>query len=155
MCFDQSSNLSSSSSCITSLLPYDNFNEPETFHKSWLLLLRYLKKDLATLVCKQQQGLIFLICYLLSFVAWMQDQNTSADFISFYEELLPYAQTRQLIKLHIELIFSKLVSELQMEARFSLDSILRFATFFLAHSLMIRPSGSLFGSCLSVSLHCI
>ncbi|CAN6887722.1 unnamed protein product [Brassica oleracea var. botrytis] len=55
----------------------------------------------------------------------LRDQNTSADFISFYEELLPYAQTRQLIKLHIELIFSKLVSELQMEARFSLDSILR------------------------------
>ncbi|XP_013614589.1 PREDICTED: uncharacterized protein LOC106320775 [Brassica oleracea var. oleracea] len=55
----------------------------------------------------------------------LRDQNTSADFISFFEDLLPYIQTRQSIVLYSEFIFSKLVSELQMEARFSLDPILR------------------------------
>ncbi|KAF8079607.1 hypothetical protein N665_1013s0005 [Sinapis alba] len=54
----------------------------------------------------------------------LRDQNASKDFITFFEELLPYIQTLKSIKLYSEFIFSKLVSELQMEARFSLDSIL-------------------------------
>ncbi|KAJ0257759.1 hypothetical protein HA466_0085730 [Hirschfeldia incana] len=54
----------------------------------------------------------------------LRDQNTSKDFILFFEELLPYFQTLQSIKMYSEFILSKLVSELQMEARFSLDSIL-------------------------------
>ncbi|CAH8334307.1 unnamed protein product [Eruca vesicaria subsp. sativa] len=92
------------------------------------MLRRYLRLRNPTieelfpfLLGKPSKGSTFLKDGLVE----LRDQNTSADFISFYEELLPYAQTQQLIKLHIELIFSKLVSELQMDARFSLDPILR------------------------------
>ncbi|KFK44281.1 hypothetical protein AALP_AA1G237800 [Arabis alpina] len=55
----------------------------------------------------------------------LRELNTAADFISFYEEMLPFVQTLQLVKLQKELIFSKLVSGLHMKARLSLEAFLR------------------------------
>ncbi|CAA7036210.1 unnamed protein product [Microthlaspi erraticum] len=55
----------------------------------------------------------------------LRELNTAADFILFYEEMLPFVQTLPLVILQKELIFSKLVSGLQMEARFSLEAFLR------------------------------
>lgn len=63
----------------------------------------------------------------------MQELNTAADFISFYEEMLPSVQTLRLIILQKELIFSKLVSGLQMKARLSLEAFLRFV---IVHSIL-------------------
>lgn len=60
----------------------------------------------------------------------MQELNTAEDFILFYEEMLPFVQTLPLVILQKEIIFSKLVSRLQMKARLSLEPILRFANFF-------------------------
>lgn len=57
----------------------------------------------------------------------MQELNTAEDFILFYEEMLPFVQNLELVILQKELIFSKLVSRLQMKARLSLEPILRFA----------------------------
>lgn len=57
----------------------------------------------------------------------MQELNTAQDFILFYEEMLPFVQTLPLVILQKELIFSKLVSRLQMKARLSLEPILRYA----------------------------
>lgn len=59
----------------------------------------------------------------------MQELNTADDFISFYEEMLPFVQTLPLVIEQKEIIFTKLVSRLQMDARLSLDAILRFANF--------------------------
>ncbi|EOA36341.1 hypothetical protein CARUB_v10010687mg [Capsella rubella] len=53
-----------------------------------------------------------------------RELNTAAHFISFYEEMLPFVQNLELIILQKELIFSKLVSGLQMEAKFSLEAFL-------------------------------
>ncbi|XP_023633717.1 U3 small nucleolar RNA-associated protein 20 isoform X2 [Capsella rubella] len=57
-------------------------------------------------------------------VEW-RELNTAEDFILFYEEMLPLVQNLQLVILQKELIFSKLVSRLQMKARLSLEPILR------------------------------
>uniref|UniRef100_A0A1J3E191 U3 small nucleolar RNA-associated protein 20 n=1 Tax=Noccaea caerulescens TaxID=107243 RepID=A0A1J3E191_NOCCA len=57
-------------------------------------------------------------------VEW-RELNTAQDFILFYEEMLPFVQTLPLVILQKELIFSKLVSRLQMKARLSLEPILR------------------------------
>ncbi|KAK0607559.1 hypothetical protein LWI29_016732 [Acer saccharum] len=57
-------------------------------------------------------------------IEW-RELNTAEDFISFYEEMMPIVQTLPLILLHKELIFSKLISRLQMKARLSLEPILR------------------------------
>uniref|UniRef100_A0A1J3F7J7 U3 small nucleolar RNA-associated protein 20 n=2 Tax=Noccaea caerulescens TaxID=107243 RepID=A0A1J3F7J7_NOCCA len=54
----------------------------------------------------------------------LRELNTAADFILFYEEMLPFVQTLPLIISQKELIFSKLVSGLQMKARFSLEAFL-------------------------------
>ncbi|ESQ34339.1 hypothetical protein EUTSA_v10009353mg [Eutrema salsugineum] len=56
-------------------------------------------------------------------VEW-RELNTAADFISFYEEMLPVVQTLPLIISQKELIFKKLVSGLQIKARFSLEAFL-------------------------------
>ncbi|CAE5958438.1 unnamed protein product [Arabidopsis arenosa] len=56
-------------------------------------------------------------------VEW-RELNTAADFILFYEEMLPSVQNLELILLQKEFIFSKLVSGLHMKARFSLDAFL-------------------------------
>lgn len=53
----------------------------------------------------------------------MQELNTASDFILFYEEMLPFVQTLPLVILQKDLIFSKLVSGLQMEARFFSGSL--------------------------------
>ncbi|KAK4856139.1 hypothetical protein QYF36_014542 [Acer negundo] len=57
-------------------------------------------------------------------IEW-RELNMAEDFISFYEEMMPIVQTLPLILLHKELIFSKLISRLQMKARLSLEPILR------------------------------
>ncbi|KAJ0262956.1 ARM repeat superfamily protein [Hirschfeldia incana] len=55
----------------------------------------------------------------------LRELNTAEDFITFYEEMLPFVQTLPLVIEQKELIFTKLVSRLQMNARLSLDAILR------------------------------
>ncbi|CAN7082081.1 unnamed protein product [Brassica oleracea var. botrytis] len=55
----------------------------------------------------------------------LRELNTADDFISFYEEMLPFVQTLPLVIEQKEIIFTKLVSRLQMDARLSLDAILR------------------------------
>ncbi|XP_065862754.1 uncharacterized protein [Euphorbia lathyris] len=57
-------------------------------------------------------------------VEW-RELNTAEDFISFYEKMMPLIQTLPLILLHKELIFSELLSRLQIKARLSLEPILR------------------------------
>ncbi|KAJ8770561.1 hypothetical protein K2173_018052 [Erythroxylum novogranatense] len=54
-----------------------------------------------------------------------RELNTAEDFISFYEEMMPFVQTLPLVFLHKETIFSKLLCRLQMVARLSLEPILR------------------------------
>ncbi|KAK9122055.1 hypothetical protein Syun_019672 [Stephania yunnanensis] len=51
--------------------------------------------------------------------------NTAEDFISFYEEVMPLAQTLPQILLHKKTIMSKLESRLNMGARLSLEPLLR------------------------------
>ncbi|XVE81263.1 hypothetical protein DITRI_Ditri15bG0049500 [Diplodiscus trichospermus] len=57
-------------------------------------------------------------------IEW-RELNTAEDFISFYGEAMPFVQTLPLVLLHKELIFTKLISRLQMKARLSLEPILR------------------------------
>ncbi|KAL1222676.1 hypothetical protein V5N11_004427 [Cardamine amara subsp. amara] len=70
---------------------------------------------------KPSQGSTYLKDCLVEF----RELNTAADFILFYEEMLPFVQTLPLVLLHQDLIFSKLVSSLHMKARFSLEPFLR------------------------------
>ncbi|KAL1538272.1 small subunit processome component 20 [Salvia divinorum] len=51
--------------------------------------------------------------------------NTAEDFISFYEEIFPLAQTLPQIILQKDLIISSLLSGLNMEGRLSVEPILR------------------------------
>ncbi|KAL4289520.1 hypothetical protein GQ457_14G012480 [Hibiscus cannabinus] len=62
-------------------------------------------------------------------IEW-RELNTAEDFISFYGETMPFVQTLPLVLLHKELIFSKLISRLQMKARLSLEPILRLLAAF-------------------------
>ncbi|KAK3414700.1 hypothetical protein EUGRSUZ_H00030 [Eucalyptus grandis] len=57
-------------------------------------------------------------------VEW-RELNTTEDFISYYEEIMPLVQTLPLVLLHKEVIISKLLSRLQMKARLSLEPIIR------------------------------
>ncbi|XP_027937625.1 small subunit processome component 20 homolog isoform X2 [Vigna unguiculata] len=57
-------------------------------------------------------------------IEW-RELNTAEDFISFYEEMMPYTQTLPLVLLHKESLISKLLSRLHIKARLSLDAILR------------------------------
>ncbi|KAH6811413.1 hypothetical protein C2S51_025175 [Perilla frutescens var. frutescens] len=54
-----------------------------------------------------------------------RELNTAEDFISFYEEFFPLVQTLPQIILQKGLIISSLLSRLKMEARLSLEPILR------------------------------
>ncbi|PIA45006.1 hypothetical protein AQUCO_01700514v1 [Aquilegia coerulea] len=54
-----------------------------------------------------------------------RELNTAEDFISFYEEMMPWVQTLPQVILHKETIMSKLLSRLQVTARLSLEPILR------------------------------
>lgn len=63
---------------------------------------------------------------------YFQELNTAADFISFYEEMLPLVQTLPMVLLHKESILTKLLSRLQMKARLSLEPILRYESLFLS-----------------------
>ncbi|XP_028759690.1 small subunit processome component 20 homolog isoform X2 [Neltuma alba] len=57
-------------------------------------------------------------------VEW-RELNTAEDFISLYEEVMPYTQTLPLVLLHKESLISKLLSRLQLKARLSLEPIFR------------------------------
>ncbi|KAF9622576.1 hypothetical protein IFM89_032475 [Coptis chinensis] len=57
-------------------------------------------------------------------IEW-RELNTAEDFISFYEEMMPWVQTLPQVLLHKETIVNKLVSRLQVTARLSLEPILR------------------------------
>ncbi|XP_010257842.1 PREDICTED: small subunit processome component 20 homolog [Nelumbo nucifera] len=57
-------------------------------------------------------------------VEW-RELNTAEDFISFYEEMMPWVQTLPQVLLHKETIMHKLLSRLQIKARLSLEPILR------------------------------
>uniref|UniRef100_A0A6N2MEC4 U3 small nucleolar RNA-associated protein 20 N-terminal domain-containing protein n=1 Tax=Salix viminalis TaxID=40686 RepID=A0A6N2MEC4_SALVM len=67
------------------------------------------------------EGSTFLRDCLIEF----RELNTAEDFISFYEEMMPFVQTLPLVILHKETIFSQLISRLQMKARLSVEAILR------------------------------
>ncbi|CAL0327253.1 unnamed protein product [Lupinus luteus] len=54
-----------------------------------------------------------------------RELNTAEDFISLYEEIMPYTQTLPLVLLHKESLITKLLSRLHMKARLSVDAILR------------------------------
>ncbi|VVA98293.1 unnamed protein product [Arabis nemorensis] len=62
--------------------------------------------------------------YLKDCLVESRELNTAADFILFYEEMLPFVQTLPLVVLHQDLIFSKLISGLHMKARLSLEAFL-------------------------------
>ncbi|KAK9072479.1 hypothetical protein SSX86_008913 [Deinandra increscens subsp. villosa] len=57
-------------------------------------------------------------------VEW-RELNTAEDFISFYDEMLPFVQTLPQIILQKEIILSNLLSRLDMKGRLSLEPILR------------------------------
>ncbi|KAK8473806.1 hypothetical protein PHAVU_001G253000 [Phaseolus vulgaris] len=57
-------------------------------------------------------------------IEW-RELNTAEDFISLYEEIMPYTQTLPLVLLHKESLITKLLSRLHINARLSLDAILR------------------------------
>ncbi|XP_011045607.1 PREDICTED: U3 small nucleolar RNA-associated protein 20-like [Populus euphratica] len=67
------------------------------------------------------EGSTFLRDCLIEF----RELNTAEDFISFYEEMMPFVQTLPLVILHKETIFSQLLSRLQVKARLSVEAILR------------------------------
>lgn len=75
------------------------------------------------------------INYLLYFVK-IQELNTAEDFISLYEEIMPYTQTLPLVLLHKESLITKLLSRLHINARLSLDAILRYANANLFQGLL-------------------
>ncbi|GAB2295684.1 hypothetical protein Dimus_029838 [Dionaea muscipula] len=62
--------------------------------------------------------------FLDCLIQW-RELNTAEDFITLYNEVMPLAQTLPLVILHRELILSKLLSRLHLEARLSLEPILR------------------------------
>ncbi|OMO49638.1 Down-regulated-in-metastasis protein [Corchorus capsularis] len=62
-------------------------------------------------------------------IEW-RELNTAEDFISFYAETMPFVQTLPLVLLHKELIFTKLISRLQMKARLSLEPLHRLLAAF-------------------------
>ncbi|XP_068649715.1 uncharacterized protein [Aristolochia californica] len=59
-----------------------------------------------------------------SLLYW-RELNTAEDFISFYEEVMPWVQTLPQILLYKETIVSKLLCRLRMQATLSLEPILR------------------------------
>ncbi|CAA6658531.1 unnamed protein product [Spirodela intermedia] len=59
-----------------------------------------------------------------------RELNTAEDFISFYDEMMPFVQTLPQILLHKEKIFSELLSRVNMKAKLSLEPILRLIASF-------------------------
>ncbi|KAG9451956.1 hypothetical protein H6P81_004860 [Aristolochia fimbriata] len=59
-----------------------------------------------------------------SLLYW-RELNTAEDFISFYEEMMPWVQTLPQILLYKDTIISKLLCRLKMQAALSLEPILR------------------------------
>lgn len=57
----------------------------------------------------------------------LQELNTAEDFISYYEENFPLVQTLPQIILQKDLLVANLLSRLKMEARLSLEPILRYS----------------------------
>lgn len=68
-----------------------------------------------------REAILLIVC-----VITIQELNTAEDFISFYEEMMPFVQTLPLVILHKETIFSQLLSRLQVKARLSVEAILRY-----------------------------
>lgn len=64
----------------------------------------------------------------------IQELNTAEHFISFYEEIFPLVQTLPQIILHKDLIVSRLLSELKMEGRLSLEPILRYTYYYTIYT---------------------
>ncbi|CAL9093376.1 unnamed protein product [Musa textilis] len=58
-----------------------------------------------------------------SLVCW-RELNTTEDFISFYEKMMPLVQTLPQVILHKEIIMSELLDRLNVKARLSLEPIL-------------------------------
>ncbi|OVA05421.1 Down-regulated-in-metastasis protein [Macleaya cordata] len=78
-------------------------------------------RNLESLKSEPSDGSSFLKDCLIQ---W-RELNTAEDFISFYEEMMPWVQTLPQVLLHKETIMSKLISRLQFKARLSLEPILR------------------------------
>ncbi|KAJ0257757.1 hypothetical protein HA466_0085710 [Hirschfeldia incana] len=77
-------------------------------------------KSLEKVKAEPSQGSTFLKDCLLE----LRELNIADHFITFYEEMLPFVQTLPLGISQKEIIFSKLVSGLHMEARLSLQAFL-------------------------------
>ncbi|CAL5215375.1 unnamed protein product [Lathyrus oleraceus] len=67
-----------------------------------------------------KEGSFFRDCL----IEW-RELNTTEDFISLYEQVMPCTQTNYLVLLQKELLISKLLSRLHMKARLSLEPLLR------------------------------
>ncbi|ERN01577.1 U3 small nucleolar RNA-associated protein 20 [Amborella trichopoda] len=71
-----------------------------------------------------------------SLLYW-RELNTAEDFITFYEEMLPLVQTLPQILLQKEVIVSKLICRLHLQARLSIEPILRLIAV-LARDLQVE-----------------
>ncbi|KMT14841.1 hypothetical protein BVRB_3g065640 isoform B [Beta vulgaris subsp. vulgaris] len=78
-------------------------------------------RNLDTVKAEPSSGSSFFLDCLIQ---W-RELNTAEDFISFYEEIMPFVQTLPLILLHKDIIVSGLLSRLQLKSRLSLEAILR------------------------------
>ncbi|KAG5385531.1 hypothetical protein IGI04_037001 [Brassica rapa subsp. trilocularis] len=77
-------------------------------------------KSLEKVKAEPSQGSTFLKDRLVE----LRELNTAKHFTKFYEEMFPFVQTLPLVISQKEVIFSKLVSGLHMEARLSLGAFL-------------------------------
>ncbi|XP_077215224.1 ARM repeat superfamily protein [Tasmannia lanceolata] len=78
-------------------------------------------RSLDTLKFEPGEGLSF---FRESLLYW-RELNTAEDFISFYEQMMPWVQTLPQILVRKETIISELLSRLKMQAKLSLEPILR------------------------------
>lgn len=67
--------------------------------------------------------LFIFMCYNI------QELNTAEEFISFYENMMPFVQTLSQVILHKETIMTELLDRLKIEAKLSLEPILRYVDF--------------------------
>ncbi|CAF2045691.1 unnamed protein product [Brassica napus] len=77
-------------------------------------------KSLEKVKAEPSQGSTFLKDRLVE----LRELNTTEHFTKFYEEMFPFVQTLPLVISQKEIVFSKLVSGLHMEARLSLGAFL-------------------------------
>lgn len=68
---------------------------------------------------------LFILCIV------NQELNSAGEFISLYEELMPVVQTLPQVLLHKEMIVSKLLCRVHMQAKLSLEPILRYGDMIL------------------------